>query len=131
MVRKILKDQYKNEPNGHCGNEDCGQMSSWYVFSSLGFYPVNPAQGIYILGSPLFDSATIQLENGEKFTIKTINNSATNIYVQSVTLNGNEVAENYITHQEIQKGGILVFTMGKEPNTNHKNNLAISNKVYN
>lgn len=116
IVREILKTQYKNTPNGHCGNEDCGQMSSWYIFSSLGFYPVNPAQGIYVFGSPLFDLATINLENGKKFTVKTINNSDQNIYIQSVELNGKVINRNYIKHKEIEAGGTLIFKMGNIPN---------------
>lgn len=93
LVREILETQYKNTPSGHCGNEDCGQMSSWYIFSSLGFYPVNPAQGIYSFGSPLFDTATINLENNKIFIIKTRNNSNENIYIQSIELNGEKQTE--------------------------------------
>ncbi|TYP97401.1 putative alpha-1,2-mannosidase [Tenacibaculum adriaticum] len=131
LVRDILDTQYKNEPNGHCGNEDCGQMSSWYVFSSLGFYPVNSAQGIYAFGSPLFDLATINLENGKKFTIKTINNNNENIYIQSINLNGKEIDRSYITHKEIKNGGILVFTMGNSPKKNNKGKMAVSSKIFN
>jgi predicted alpha-1,2-mannosidase len=131
LVRDILKTQYKNEPNGLCGNEDCGQMSSWYIMSSLGFYPVNPAQGVYAFGSPLFDEATINLENGNTFVIKSINNSNANIYIQSVSLNGKEIDRNYITHKEIQQGGELVFTMGNTPNKTRKTNMALSSKIYN
>ncbi len=115
-IREILETQYKNEPNGHCGNEDCGQMSSWYIFSSLGFYPVNPAEGLYQFGSPLFDEATINLENGKQFKIETIKNSEANKYVESITLNGKEINRNYITHKEIINGGTLVFKMNKTPN---------------
>ncbi|WP_418603165.1 GH92 family glycosyl hydrolase [Hwangdonia sp.] len=115
-IREILETQYKNEPNGHCGNEDCGQMSSWYIFSSLGFYPVNPAEGLYQFGSPLFEEATINLENGKQFKIETINNTETNKYVESITLNGKEINRNYITHKEIINGGTLVFKMNKTPN---------------
>jgi predicted alpha-1,2-mannosidase len=131
LVRDILKTQYKDEPNGLCGNEDCGQMSSWYVLSSLGIYPVNPAQGVYAFGSPLFDEATINLENGNTFVIKSINNSDDNIYIQSVSLNGKEIDRNYITHQDILQGGYLVFTMGNTPNKNRKANMALSSKIYN
>ncbi|WP_338356055.1 GH92 family glycosyl hydrolase [Yeosuana marina] len=131
LVRDILKTQYKNQPNGLCGNEDCGQMSSWFVLSSLGFYPVNPAQGVYAFGSPLFDEATINLENGHTFVIKAINNSDDNIYIQSVNLNGKELNRNYITHKEILQGGELVFTMGNMPNKNRKGNMALSSKMYN
>jgi len=131
LVRKILETQYKNEPNGHCGNEDCGQMSSWYVFSALGFYPVNPAQGVYAFGSPIINSATLNLENGKTFTVETKNNSSENKYIQSIELNGNVIERNYITHNEIMNGGILVFTMENTPNKNSKNTMASSSKVYN
>ncbi|MFH4965696.1 GH92 family glycosyl hydrolase [Gaetbulibacter sp. M235] len=131
LVREILNTQYKNEPKGHCGNEDCGQMSSWYIMSSLGFYPVNPAQGVYAFGSPLFDEATINLENGKTFVIKSINNSDDNFYIQSVSLNGKQIDKNYITHKEIQQGGELVFTMGNTPNKNKKADMALSSKIYN
>ncbi|WP_035141556.1 GH92 family glycosyl hydrolase [Flavobacterium daejeonense] len=130
LVREILETQYKNEPNGHCGNEDCGQMSSWYVLSSLGFYPVNPAQSIYVFGSPMFDSATINLENGKKFRVEATNNCDKNIYIQSVALNGKIIHRNYITHKEIMQGGTLVFTMGDSPQSN-PNSMALSSKIYN
>jgi len=131
LVREILETQYKNEPNGHCGNEDCGQMSSWYVFSALGFYPVNPAQGVYAFGSPLVDAAVIHLENGKTFNVKAIHNNAENIYIQSVTLNGKTINRNYITHKEIMNGGTLEFTMGKSPNKKVTNTMATSSKIYN
>ena len=130
LVREILETQYKNEPNGHCGNEDCGQMSSWYVFSALGFYPVNPAQGIYAFGSPIIDTATINLENGKTFTVKTVNNNSENKYIQSITLNNEVIARNYITHKEIIAGGELVFTMGNTPNKKTKNSMAPTSKMY-
>lgn len=131
MVREILETQYKNEPNGHCGNEDCGQMSSWYVFSALGFYPVNPAQGIYAFGSPIVDAATLNLENGKTFIVETKNNSSENKYIQTIELNGQIIERNYITHTEIMTGGKLIFTMGNLPNKNSKNSMAPSSKVYN
>jgi predicted alpha-1,2-mannosidase len=131
LVREILETQYKNAPNGHCGNEDCGQMSSWYVFSALGFYPVNPAQGIYAFGSPIIDLATLNLENGKIFTIKTVNNSSINKYIQSIELNGKIIDRNYITHKEIIAGGKLIFTMGNLPNKTVKNTMASSSKMYN
>ncbi|PIA80241.1 alpha-mannosidase [Gaetbulibacter sp. 4G1] len=115
IVREILETQYRNEPNGHCGNEDCGQMSSWYIYSSLGFYPVNPAEGLYSFGSPMFDKATINLENGKRFKIETINNSKENKYIQSITLNGNKISRNHISHKEIMDGGTIIFTMGDSP----------------
>jgi predicted alpha-1,2-mannosidase len=133
IIREILDSQYKNSPDGHCGNEDCGQMSSWYIFSSLGFYPVNPAQGVYSFGSPLFDKATIHLENGKEFRIQTINNSKENKYIQSIQLNGNKIHRNSILHSEIMEGGDLTFQMGKSPNKNlitDKDQLFLSSKVY-
>ncbi len=131
IIREVLETQYKNEPNGHCGNEDCGQMSSWYVFSALGFYPGNPAQGIYSFGSPIFDKATINLENGKRFVVETINNSKNNKYIQSIVLNGENVYRNYIRHDEIMQGGKLIFTMGKSPNKKNNNTMALSSKIYN
>jgi predicted alpha-1,2-mannosidase len=131
LVREILETQYKNEPNGHCGNEDCGQMSSWYVFSALGFYPVNPAQSVYVFGSPIVNTATLNLENGKKFTVEAKNNSSENKYIQFIELNGKTINRNYITHKEIMNGGTLIFTMGNLPNKNVKNTMATSSKVYN
>lgn len=116
MVRKIMSEQYSEKPDGLCGNEDCGQMSSWYVLSALGFYPVNPASGIYDLGSPVFDTAIIQLENHRRFTIISHNNSAQNVYVEAIKLNGLEYDKNYITHKQIMNGGKLEFYMSSEPN---------------
>ena len=115
LVRQILTEQYKNEPNGHCGNEDCGQMSSWYIFSSMGFYPVNAAQGTYMLGAPLFESAEINLPGGKKFSVKTSNFAEENQFVAKVKLNGKELNRAYITHKEIVEGGELLFEMTSEP----------------
>ncbi|MBP1840053.1 GH92 family glycosyl hydrolase [Formosa algae] len=130
-VREILETQYKNAPNGHCGNEDCGQMSSWYIFSSLGFYPVNPAQGVYSFGSPLFDKATLNLENGNTFTVLAENNSKANKYIQSITLNGTAIKQSYITHKTIMEGGELIFVMGDQPNKNDAFVMAPSSQVFN
>ena len=115
-VREIMETQYSTRPNGLSGNEDCGQMSAWYVFSSLGFYPMNPASGQYELGSPLFEKATIELSDRKRFIISADNTSVTNKYIQSVELNGEPMQRTYITHQEIMAGGILSFKMGPEPN---------------
>jgi len=115
-VRQIMAELYTDKPDGLCGNEDCGQMSAWYVLSALGFYPVNPASGIYDLGSPVFDTAVIQLENKRNFTIIAHNNSSENIYVQKVKLNGVGYNKTYITHKNIMNGGTLEFFMGPEPN---------------
>ena len=120
LTREILETQYKNEPNGHCGNEDCGQMSSWYILSSLGFYPVNAAQGIYTFGSPLFDEATLVLQNEKQFHVVVVNNSKTNMYIQEILFNGELMERNYIRHQEIMEGGELQFTMGDKPNKKYK-----------
>lgn len=114
---KIMKELYNTTSAGYAGNEDCGQMSSWYVFSALGFYPVNPASGVYVIGSPLFSSAEIQLTNGKSFTIKAENVSDKNIYIQSATLNGKPFLNNYITHKQLLDGGILIFKMGPKPST--------------
>ncbi|MFK8010013.1 MAG: GH92 family glycosyl hydrolase [Saprospiraceae bacterium] len=110
-VRQIMDELYTTQPNGLAGNEDCGQMSAWYLFSALGFYPVNPADGKYILGSPEVKSATIHLPNKKTFQIKTKNQSKENVYVKSVRLNGEKLNEFYITHQQIMEGGELVFEM--------------------
>ncbi|MEP0117468.1 glycoside hydrolase family 92 protein, partial [Reichenbachiella sp.] len=110
MTRKIMKTMYNDQPDGLSGNEDCGQMSAWYVFSALGFYPVNPANGIYQLGSPLFDRATINMGK-VSFVIEANNVSEENKYVKSVSLNGKVLNENQITHQQLMDGGLLVFEM--------------------
>lgn len=130
LIREILETQYKNTPDGHCGNEDCGQMSSWYIFSALGFYPVNPAQGVYSFGSPLFEKAVLNLENGKQFVVETINNSDDNLYIQSILLNGETINRSYITHKEIVQGGNIVFTMGNTPNKKLKQVMALSSKMY-
>ncbi len=114
-ANEIMRTMYTTEVDGLCGNEDCGQMSAWYVLSSMGFYPVNPADGNYILGTPLFDEATINLGNGKSFTISAENNSPDNIYIQSVTLNGQELSRSWFTHQEMMKGGELRIIMGNQP----------------
>lgn len=116
MVHRICKDFYRNAPDGLIGNEDCGQMSAWYVFSALGFYPVTPGSGIYAFGSPLFPKATISLENGKSFTIRANNLSEDNFYIQSASLNGKPCTRCYLSHGEIMKGGELVFNMGPQPN---------------
>ncbi|MCR8667594.1 GH92 family glycosyl hydrolase [Aestuariibaculum sp. M13] len=130
IIRRILETQYNNTPDGHCGNEDCGQMSSWYVFSALGFYPVNPAQGVYAFGSPIFDKAIIHLESGKDFTIEAENNTSKNKYIQSITLNGKEISKSYIEHKDIINGGSLRFVMGPQPNKNQTYTMAISSQVY-
>lgn len=113
-IRQILPMQYKNTPDGLGGNDDAGQMSAWYIFSTLGFYPIAPASDQYWLGSPAIDAATLQLENGKTFTVKAINQSDKNIYVQKVLLNGKPLERRYITHAEIMNGGELVFYMSNK-----------------
>ena len=117
-VRYINNELYTDKPDGLSGNEDCGQMSAWHIFSSLGFYPVNPSNGAYVFGSPLFDEATIGLPENKRFTIIANENSDDNIYIQSVELNGKEYKYSYITHKDIMQGGELVFNMGPNPNLN-------------
>lgn len=117
LVREICKTMYTDQPDGLCGNEDCGQMSAWYVLSSVGIYPVNPAAGAYVFGSPLFDEVTLHLPEGKTFTIRTENNGRENIYIQSAALNGKPYTKSFITHKNILAGGTLTFVMGSEPNT--------------
>jgi predicted alpha-1,2-mannosidase len=117
-VRYIMKNFYPDNPDGIIGNEDCGQMSAWYIFSSLGFYPVFPASGIYVIGSPVVEKATIQTASGKPFTVEAINNSQTNIYIQSIKLNGRDYKNSYITHNDIMNGGTMRIVMGSKPNYN-------------
>jgi predicted alpha-1,2-mannosidase len=113
---KIMKELYNESSSGYSGNEDCGQMSAWYLFSAMGFYPLNPANGVYCFGSPQLQSAEIHLENGKMFRVTTRNGGADNVFIQKITLNGKVYEKTYITHQEIMAGGVLEFTMGPKPN---------------
>ncbi|MCU4155091.1 GH92 family glycosyl hydrolase [Carboxylicivirga sp. A043] len=115
-VREILETQYAPIPNGHCGNEDCGQMSSWYIFSSMGFYPVNPADGIYVIGTPLWNKASIKVDDGKLFEITAHNASESNKHIASVKLNGKLLNRSYIYHHEIMQGGHLEFEMTNAEN---------------
>ncbi|MCB0584446.1 MAG: GH92 family glycosyl hydrolase [Phaeodactylibacter sp.] len=114
-VRQIMDKLYSTRPDGLCGNEDCGQMSAWYLFSALGFYPVNPADGKYILGSPEVEEAVISLPEGKEFRIIAKNQSEANVYIKSVSLNGEPLREFFITHEQIMAGGELVFEMTDQP----------------
>lgn len=116
LVHRICKEFYLDQPDGLIGNEDCGQMSSWFVFSAMGFYPVTPGAGLYAIGTPLFPDATISLENGKKFRIRANSLNENNFYIQSATLNGKPYSRCYLLHSDIMKGGELVFNMGAEPN---------------
>lgn len=116
-VHQILTTLYHNRPNGLSGNEDCGQMSSWYVMSSLGFYSFLPGSDTYLLGAPLFESFKINLDNGKSFEMNTKNWSNENIYVKNIILNKKPLKRNYIYHHEIMQGGELIFEMTAEPQT--------------
>jgi predicted alpha-1,2-mannosidase len=117
-VRYINNELYTDKPDGLSGNEDCGQMSAWYIFSSIGFYPLNPSNGAYVFGSPLFDDVTMKLQDNKTFRVIAENNSDKNIYIQSVELNGKDYKYSYITHKDLTNGGTLKFTMGPKPNKN-------------
>jgi predicted alpha-1,2-mannosidase len=115
-VRQIMDEFYRPTPDGLIGNEDCGQMSAWYVLSAAGFYPVTPGAPLYAIGSPLFPEVRFRLENGNTFRIRTLNNAPRNVYIQSATLNGRPLTKSYLRHEEIMRGGELVFRMGARPN---------------
>ena len=117
-VREILKTQYNTTPEGLSGNEDCGQMSAWYVFSSLGLYPYSPASGEYQIGSPIFEKSTIHITETTTFSIIAEHVSDDNIYIQSATLNGKNFNRTSISHKELISGGTLQFIMGNKPNKN-------------
>jgi predicted alpha-1,2-mannosidase len=114
-IHQIVTSLYKNETDGLCGNDDCGQMSAWYIFSSLGFYPVCPGSNEYVIGSPSVDKATLNLENGKQFTITAPNLSDKNIYIQQIKLNGKPYNQFIIKHEDIANGGTLEFIMGPKP----------------
>ena len=117
-TNQIINTLYSNSPEGLCGNEDCGQMSAWYVFSSIGMYPVNPVDGKYWFGSPQFDQVDLRLPNGKIFTIKANQVSKANFYIRSAKLNGNPLDQMYITYDEIENGGTLEFEMTNKPQSN-------------
>ncbi len=111
LIREIFDTQYRPEPDGLCGNDDCGQMSAWYMFSAMGFYPVNPVSGEYVFGAPQMPEFVLHLTGGKTFTIKAEGLSKANKYVKSITLNGQPYTKNYITHADIMNGGTLVYQM--------------------
>ena len=115
LIRQVLRELYRNDLDGLSGNEDVGQMSAWYVLSSIGLYQEEPAGGKYIIGSPLFKSATLNVGDGKTFTVRAINNSDENIYVQSAKLNGKRYDKSYIDYSDIIAGGTLELTMGPKP----------------
>jgi len=114
-VRMIIEEMYGSREDGLCGNDDAGQMSAWYIFSSLGFYPVCPGDDKYWFGSPSIVGGKINLENGKRFSISTVNQSRDNIYVEKIILNGDELDRKYITHSEIMNGGELIFYLSPNP----------------
>lgn len=115
LVRQITTDFYKNKPDGLIGNDDCGQMSAWYMFSAMGFYPMNPVNGEFVLGAPQIKGAKISVGNGKWFTMEAKNLSENNMYVEKVELNGEEYTERYITYKDIMSGSSLVFYMTDTP----------------
>jgi predicted alpha-1,2-mannosidase len=115
-VREILQTQYGNRPHSLTGNDDCGQMSAWYIFNAMGFYPVCPGNNHYVIGSPLLPKAVMHLSNGSTFTIEAEHVSDRNIYVQSVELNGRPWNQPFLPFEELRGGGTMKFTMGPEPN---------------
>lgn len=119
-ARQVACTLYDNTPGGLCGNDDCGQMSAWYAFTTLGFYPVDPASGIYVISSPLVDKVTLKLDKehykNASFTVVARNNSPTNVYIQSATFNGQPLTRSWITSEEIAAGGKMVLNMGPTPN---------------
>ena len=117
MTDSIMHSLYTSQPDGLCGNEDCGQMSAWYVLSAMGFYPVCPGDNHYFIGSPMFDKVTINLENGQQFVITAANRSRNACYIQSAKLNGQKYDKSYITFEDIKDGGQLNFVMSTKPNT--------------
>ena len=116
-VRYIMNTLYTDRFDGLCGNEDVGQMSAWYVFSALGFYPLNPSNGCFVFGSPVVNSATINVGNNKTFTMTVKNNSSENKYIQRMTLNGKAYPKSYIQYKDIMNGGALVIEMGNKPSS--------------
>jgi predicted alpha-1,2-mannosidase len=130
-VDKILNELYHNAPDGLAGNEDCGQMSSWFVLSSIGFYPIAPGSTKYQIGRPLFDQVSLNLENGNQIAVIALNNSSLNKYIQSVKWNNEPLVKLEIDHNELIKGGMLVFEMGPSPKVSNQVDVLRSNQFYN
>lgn len=118
LIREILTHYFTAEPSGLCGNDDCGQLSAWYIFGAMGFYPVAPGNTDYNITSPLFKKVTMNLPNGKKFVVRTENNSDENYYIQKIKLNGKDYKKTYINHSDIMSGGEIVFLLGNKPNMN-------------
>ena len=114
-LREVVTTQYGNKPNSLSGNDDCGQMSAWYIFTCLGFYPVCPGSDYYVIGAPQLKKAVLNLSNGKKFSMTANNLSAENKYVQSVQVNGKALDNPFLPFAEVKNGGTIVFTMGPKP----------------
>lgn len=127
-IREVMERFYQPTPDGYCGDEDNGQTSAWYVFSALGFYPVCPGSGEYVIGSPLVNRAIVHLENGKDITIKVEKNNAENCYIDNLKMNGKNYSHNYFKHEDLQKGVKLQFRMSNLPNT--KRGTSDQNKPY-
>jgi predicted alpha-1,2-mannosidase len=127
-LREVMNKMYSPDPDGLCGDEDNGQTSAWYVFSAMGMYSVCPGQPEYALGSPLFDKVTLNLENGKQFIIQANNNLAENVYIDKAMLNGKTYTRNYLNHEDIRKGGEIIFDMSKTANT--KRGTTLKDRPY-
>lgn len=114
-VAHIMNELYNDTSSGYAGNDDCGEMSAWYVFGALGFYPVNPVSGEYVIGTPMLEEAVLHLPDGKSFTVKAPRKKEGEIYIRSMKLNGKKYTKNYITHQDIMNGGVLEFVMSASP----------------
>jgi predicted alpha-1,2-mannosidase len=115
-VHQVMRTQYGNQPRSLSGNDDCGQMSAWYIFTALGFYPVCPGSDYYVIGSPTLRKAAVHLSNGKTFTTVAENLSAENIYIQSVKLNGKDWKQPILPYSELKDGGTIIYSMGPKPN---------------
>ena len=115
-LRQVMDKLYTPTPDGYCGDEDNGQTSAWYVFSALGFYPVAPGTTQYVLGAPLFKKATLRFPEGKELVIEAPENSAENLYIESMTFNGKPYTKNYVEHFDLLKGGTIHIRMSDEPN---------------
>jgi predicted alpha-1,2-mannosidase len=127
-AREIMRKLYTPHPDGYCGDEDNGQTSAWYVMSALGFYTVCPGTDEYILGSPIFKSAKLHLENGKTVHIQSKNNTLNNVYVQKMKVNGKTSNKNYLTHEQFLKGAKIIFDMSDSPN--YKRGIEDKDKPY-